>query len=87
MIGASNPLRQLRALGLPMRGAYPPYESQVGGQANEQVAVMRQRWIGWTTDEEKARAAKDAGAVVTPYSSSDARFSGWEVTVSVVVES
>lgn len=79
-------LGQLRALGLPMQGAYPPYESQVGSQADEQVPAMRQRYIGWTTDEAKATAAKDAGAVVTHVPASDARYNGWEVTLTVVVE-
>jgi hypothetical protein len=36
--------------------------------------------VGWTTDPVKAQAARDAGARVVQYTSSDPRFSGWEVT-------
>lgn len=35
--------------------------------------------VGWTTDDAKADATREMGARVTPYSSSDSRFSGWEI--------
>jgi hypothetical protein len=77
-------LQTLRTdVGLPMRGSYPPHLFE---QGNDEPAVMRQRWYGYTTDRAKADAARDAGATVTSCPSSDQRFHGWEVTVTEVVE-
>lgn len=35
--------------------------------------------VGWTTDAAKAEAAEQAGARRSLYTSSDPRFSGWEI--------
>lgn len=79
-------LRQLRGMGLAMGGSYPPHEFVTDDETGEQVTTARQRWFGWTTDEAKANAAREAGAVVTTYRSTDDRYSGWEVSVTEVVE-
>lgn len=79
-------LEQLRALGLPMRGSYQPQAFTTEDETGEQVTVMRQQWFGWTTDRTKADAAREAGAHVTTLPASDPRYSGWEVSVTKVVD-
>lgn len=74
-------------IGLPMRGSYPPYPSEIPGEGGEVVPCLRQRFIGWTTDAAKAGAARDAGATVTPYRASEAEYDGWEITLTEVIES
>jgi hypothetical protein len=37
--------------------------------------------VGWTTDEEKAKAAREEGAIATEYASPDPAFAGWEIVV------
>lgn len=74
-------------IGLPMRGSYPPFEGAEIREGGEQVTVTRQRWIGWTTDEAKAEAARQAGAVVTYYRASEPAYCGWETTLTEVHES
>ena len=80
-------LAQLRnEVGLPMRGRYPAQSFTTTNEDGEEVTVTRQLHVGWTTDETKADAAREAGATVTAYRAHDPAFSGWEVSVHEVVE-
>ncbi len=79
-------LAQLRKDGIAMRGSYPPMEITEKDENDEPVTVIRQRWIGWTADEAKAEAAREAGATVVTYTSRDPRFNGWEVSVNEAVD-
>ena len=79
-------LRQLREeVGLPMRGAYPATAFTTEDEAGEEVTVIRQMWVGWTTDEEKATLAREAGATVRSYQAHDPRYNGWEVSCNEVI--
>lgn len=79
-------IEELRALGLSMASRYAPVVSEVENEEGELVTLTTQSYISWTTDEAKAHAAEKLGATLHEYRSTDARFSGWEVNVSVVVE-
>lgn len=46
-------------------------------------SLAQGRHVGWTTDREKAMALREAGAELHGYSSSDPKFTGWEVTFAV----
>jgi hypothetical protein len=85
----SDLLTDLRSLGLAMGSWYAPCEEAVrddeGNTTDETITT--QRFIGWTTDQTKAMAAQDLGAMLRPYTSSDQRFNGWDVSARIVVES
>lgn len=74
-------LEQLRALGLPMISRYAP----ITGEDENGEPYARQRFVSWTTDETKATAAGDLGALVVPYRSFAEGYSGWEVSCVVAV--
>ena len=83
-VAAVSLLQQLRDLGLPMGSWYPAHDFTTTNEAGEEVTVRRRRYIGWTTDDAKAQAAADLGAVVIPYRSELQEFCGHEVTVTEV---
>ena len=79
-------LDQLHEIGLPMRGRYAPHTFTTLDENNEPVPQVGQRYVGWTTDQAKADAAREAGATVTSYRASDPMFSGWEVSVTEIID-
>jgi hypothetical protein len=77
---ATQLLNELRAIGLPMTSRYVferPARDTDG--ATETVS----HYLAWTTSRERAEQASDLGAVLRPYKSRDAQFSGWEIRVTV----
>lgn len=78
-------LATLREIGLPMGGSYRPNTVATPDESGELVEVTTRLHVGWTTDPEKAEAARNAGATVTAYTSANGN-SGWEVSVREVVD-
>ena len=78
-------LAQLRALGLPMVSAYRPMTFTTADESGEEQTVTSRLVLSWTTDSEKADAARELGATVTSYRAADPAFSGWEVSVREVI--
>lgn len=76
-------LDDVRQLGIAMGSWYAPVNEYVNTEGEVVREIRRQRFVGWTTDETKAVAAAELGAVLRPYVSRDPLFSGWEVTVTV----
>jgi phosphoglycerate dehydrogenase-like enzyme len=66
-----------------MASCYAPSDFDVrddhGVPTGETITVRP--YVGWTTDEAKANAAREAGATIREYRSKDPQFSGWEVSV------
>jgi hypothetical protein len=54
-------------------------------EGSELVEVTTRLHVGWTTDPEKAEAARNAGATVTTYTAASGD-SGWEVSAREVVD-
>lgn len=75
-------LTVLHELGLPMRGRYAPQLVTARDAEGEEVSYEMQQHVGWTTDQAKADAAREAGATVTEYRAHDPALSGWEVSVT-----
>ncbi len=74
-------LDDLRALGLPLVSRYSaqPYTDPVTGQEGS-----GQVFVSWTTDVDKIAAATEKGATIRPYTSTDSRFAGAEISCRVV---
>ena len=51
--------------GLRLGSSFPPMPSVVANEAGEMIDVVRQLFIGWTTDAEKGQRAREAGAAGT----------------------
>jgi hypothetical protein len=81
-------VEQLLDLGRAMTSRYAALEKaaldEQGQPTGETITV--QTFIGWTTDEAKAEAARDAGATLRPYKSFSPECSGWDVSVTEVVD-
>src|SRR5215467_13121238 len=75
-------LEQVRALGLPLGSCYQKQtvDKIDGGKQTSQL------FIGWTTDRDKAEAAKALGATIQHYTSRDPEFNGWDVSVREVID-
>lgn len=80
-------LERLRnEVGLPMLGRYPARPFTREGEDGELEQAWSQLHVGWTTDQAKADAAREAGATVSAYRASDPAYNGWEVSVTEIRE-
>jgi len=73
-------IEEVRALGLKMGSWYAPHTTKSDDGSSRTV----QRFYGWTTDREKAEAARELGAHVTNYYSRDPEFCGFDIEVREV---
>ncbi len=81
-MGDATLLERLRACGLKMGGAWSPVTATHRNEDGEEETFTSQRFVGWTTDEAKADAARDLGATVTTATSMASGDTGWEIMVT-----
>ena len=78
----SELLDALHGLGLKMGGRYARRSFTDPETGEDKWATL---YVGWTTDEAKAEAARELGVTsITHYTAHDPAYSGWEIALRVV---